>query len=72
MGHTWIIAVLDDLRTYAEINDLPRLSASLRAVAAVAEEETALAAAGTPVWARGDGTGPGRHPRADRGGASPS
>jgi hypothetical protein len=38
MGHSWIVGVLDDLRTYAELNGLERLAASLAGTALVAEE----------------------------------
>lgn len=38
MGHSWIVGVLDDLRTYAELNGLDRLAASLAGTALVAEE----------------------------------
>ena len=69
MGHKWILAVLADLRTYAEINDLQRLAAALEEVEGTAEAEITLSARGAPPWARGDGVGPGTGAGADRGGA---
>ncbi len=53
MGHHWIIAVLDDLRTYAELNGLTRLAASLEGAQGAALGEIAAAEAGTPEGARG-------------------
>ena len=41
MGHGWIGGVLADLRTYAQLNDLPRLAALLAEAAEVAAEEAA-------------------------------
>jgi hypothetical protein len=59
MGHKWIIAVLADLRTYAELNDLTRLAASLDELERTAEDEIVSIAGRTPAWARADGTGAG-------------
>lgn len=57
MGHKWIVAVLADLRTYAELNDLSRLAASLDEVQRTAEDE--IAAGRAPAWVLGNGTGSG-------------
>lgn len=59
MGHTWILAVLDDLRLYAEINGLSALAASLDEAARVAGDEIARAGTGAPGWGRGHGLGDG-------------
>lgn len=69
MGHKWILAVLADLRTYAELNDLMQLASALEEVEQTAEAEINVAAKGAPTWARGDGAGPGTVAGADRGGA---
>jgi hypothetical protein len=69
MGHKWIIAVLADLRTYAELNDLTRLAASLEEVEREAEEEIALTAGGAPLRALVHGAGSGTLPGTAGGGA---
>lgn len=52
MGHSWIVGVLDDLRTYAELNGLDRLAASLAGTTLVAEELAADGSAAAPLdWA---------------------
>jgi hypothetical protein len=40
MAHEWIFDVLNDLRTYAEKNNLPRLAAQVAATLVVAKSET--------------------------------
>lgn len=71
MGHGWIVAVLADLRTYAQANDLPRLAAALADAEGVAEGEVATGVGGTPGRARGDGAGPGTRSGAAGKGAQP-
>lgn len=69
MGHKWILAVLADLRTYAELNDLQSLASAIEEVEQVAEAEITVSGKRTPAWARGDGVGPGTGAGMDRGGA---
>lgn len=38
--HSWITAVLEDVRQYANKNNLPEIEAKLAEVAAIASEET--------------------------------
>ena len=70
MGHAWMLGVLDDLRTYAELNGLDRLASSLAAARAVAEDDAAPWA-DAPGRAWPDRAGPGRGPHLDRTGAQP-
>ena len=53
MKSDWIIGVLDDLRSFALANGLPRLAGRLEEAAAVAEEEVHQGAPPHP-----QGTGP--------------
>ena len=39
MSNDWMLDVLDDLRRFAELNDLPRLSRELKRTAGVARAE---------------------------------
>ena len=78
MGHAWIVGVLDDLRTYAELNGLDRLAASLAGTAMVAEEiaeqgalEGGTSLAGAPAGGRWHRDGLGPRLGADRRGAGP-
>ena len=56
MGRNWIIDVLADLRSFAELNDLPMLAAELRQATAVAQAELELVPGGSPGAAEGNGT----------------
>ena len=60
MRHGWIVGVLDDLRTYAELNGLGSVARAIEAATAVAEAET------TPGRAWDDRAGPGPRARSDR------
>lgn len=81
MGHAWIVGVLDDLRTYAELNGLDRLAASLAGTALEAEEVAGRGAAegaslgaslgGAAARGRWHRDGPGPRLGADRRGAGP-
>jgi hypothetical protein len=59
VGHQWIIAVLDDLRTYAALNGLTALAASVEQAGRIARDEVALAEAARAegVLAHGAGFG---------------
>lgn len=46
MRHDWVFDVLDDLRTYALTNGLPRTAAMAEEALAVARDEIALVAGG--------------------------
>lgn len=41
MRHSWILDVLRDLETYAELNDLPAIAASVAQTLGVAQAELA-------------------------------
>jgi len=56
MGRKWIISVLADLRSFAELNDLPMLAAELSQASRVAEAELARVRDGLPRAAEGNGT----------------
>lgn len=73
MGHGWIVGVLDDLRTYAELNGLDRVARAIEAATVAAEEDTAprLDPAGAADGAWEDRSGPGPHARPDREVAQP-
>ena len=58
MGHDWVIAVLTDLRRFAQMNDLPRLTEQMDQALAVAEAEIAPRRAKAPRAA----AQPERHP----------
>ena len=70
MGHAWMLGVLDDLRTYAELNGLDRLAESL-ATASVVAEDDAAPWGDAPGRAWPDRAGPGHRLGLDRGGAQP-
>ena len=63
MGHTWILDVLADLKSYAERNDLPRLADQLDDAAVVASAEIASDRWRAPVAVYGEDVDSGRHPR---------
>lgn len=54
MSHHWVIEVLNDLRAYAQLNDLPVLADHLSDALKVAADEIAVAAkpslAGEPAY----------------------
>lgn len=50
MRHSWILDVLRDLRSYAEMNDLPAIAAAAGQTLGIAETEIAAA--------QGDGRDP--------------
>jgi|GEM_PF-2231805 len=41
MQHQWIIDMLQDMRTYAEANDLPQIAAGVQGLLPLAREEIA-------------------------------
>lgn len=49
MGRNWIIDVLADLRSFAEMNDLPMLAEELARTARVAQRELAMVPEGMPI-----------------------
>lgn len=54
MGHKWIIDVLADLKSFAQLNDLPLLAAQLDQTALVASAEIASLSSGTQGIGRGE------------------
>lgn len=49
MRHSWILDVLNDLRTYAENNSLPAIAAAAAQTLGIAHTEIAAAAGGDTV-----------------------
>ena len=43
MRHSWILDVLNDLQSYAQINDLPAIAAAAAQILTIAEAEIAAA-----------------------------
>lgn len=58
MGQKWIIDVLEDLRAFAEANDMPQLSDQLSATVEVAQIEAMSSKEGAPFGVLTDGAGP--------------
>ncbi len=60
MGHDWILDVLTDLKTYAQMNGLPALAVQLDDTALVAEAEIASPVEGKTFGIPGKHAAPGR------------
>jgi len=59
MGHNWIIDVIVDIKSYAEVNDLPQIADELGKMLYVATDEIGSDKKGVAVATRGESTGTG-------------